>query len=338
MKLTNRLTAFLGISTSFICGAAAASAHALVAPRIPVHHAIRVFSPLVANKSLSNSTVHQLLLQALSRKRFNILPKSIFSPGYPLSGAQHALVSEIKTIAAKSIYTTEANLGPILSGQTYSTVFVSAGFGGGTTLTPQPPEIDEFGASNPLNTGGGGSPMVFNNLSPIFNFGSVQKTVSGTILHIPSGTLAVGRPESQAVRAFDNLFGSVAKQGVAAGNFLKTHPIGGELFGVYYYPTTYYPVSYQLLAFGNSPLNNPAITSVQYQQFGSYLQFANKVRVYISNGQFLSTYYFATSPGSKVFQAQAYNFDVFGANPLNNFATAKPLGPNYPFTVPYFLH
>jgi hypothetical protein len=333
----------VGIALCSATGMLAANAHPVVAPSLPLHHIVKLLPSkfLALHGSVnSQSSISALLRTQFSRDRFSVAQGNALiraSSGIPLSGSRAAFLIQIKTLTGSSIYNTETQIGPIISGQTYSTVYVSQNFNGGTFLTRQPNEIDEFGAGNPLNTGGAAGTVTIANTNPYFNFGPspIQTSVTGTIL--AKGAVVPVKPLSGAMRSLDNFYNSVVRNGVNAGTFLRSHPIGGVLEGTYYYPSSYYPVSFQLLAFGNSPLNNPAIQSAIYNQNGSYLQFANKVIVHFTTGQFLSTYYFAGS-GPNKFTAQAYNFDVFGSNPLNVSLMGHVLGANYPFTVPYYLY
>jgi hypothetical protein len=336
------------IATNGITGV---NAHPAVVPSVsvaPLHQGLKVLSPLVLGKSkllalhggANAPTISQLLNIELNRNRFadqNALISSRIVLGYsrPLSGASAALRQELAGLANKATLSTETQLGPIIAGQTYSSVYVSANFNGSTTLVKNPMEVDEFGAGNPLNTNGAAGTVTLTNTNPFFIFGSSPVTLPSPGL--PSNIHVPVRPLSLAGKAFEKLYAGAINNGVSQGIYLRDHPVGGVLEGTYYYPNSFYPVSYQLLAFGNSPLNNQSIQSVQYNPFGSYLQFANGVRVSITNGQFLSTYYF---PGSapNTFQAQAYNFDVFGSNPLNVGIKGLTLGANYPFTVPYYLY
>jgi hypothetical protein len=330
----------VGIALCSATGMSAANAHPVVAPSlVPLHHVVKLLPSkfLALHGSVkTNSSISQLLEKQFTRDRFNVAQSNaLLRGGLPLSRTSAAFLMQVKTLASSSIYNSETQIGPIISGQTYSTVFVSQNYNGGPLLTRQPSEIDEFGAGNPLNTGGAAGTVTIANTNPYFNFGSVQTSVHGTVL--PEGVALPVQHMSGALRSLNNFYGSIVRNGTSEGIYLRSHPIGGVLEGTYYYPPNFYPVSYQLLAFGNSPLNNPAIQSAMYSQNGSYLQFANKVRVNITNGQFLSTYYFAGS-GPNQFTAQAYNFDVFGSNPLNVGLMGHPLGANYPFTVPYYLY
>jgi hypothetical protein len=248
----------------------------------------------------------------------------------PVSGSSRAFASTIKTLVGTTIKNTVLHA-PLnnISGQFTGIDFYSTTSAGGTGFYYRdPPNIIQFGSSNPFSTSQPGSQ----------NFGLVNSITGlpGAVSFLP-----LGHPVSGAQRALFNYYGTAAASGYNAGINILQHPTGGLLFGTAYYGPPYgnsYPA---FEAFGNNPYvamaNSPSFSSLTLTQpLQSYIQFGKFIRP-ITSGLVTGTYYGPTSysppysqpaPGPYISFYKPFALSI-GKDPFNTLLYAPISGNPY---------
>jgi hypothetical protein len=243
----------------------------------------------------------------------------------PLSGSAKAVLQQYASLTATGVSDGES-LGVISFAQFNDRFyFLPSG-----TLDFQ--EVDTIG-NNVLNTGGFGS------LVSIANSGLNQITFAKQQGGAVASLVALkSLPHSGATRAFLNRYELIARNSVFAGRNLVSHPLGGQFSGTYFNPTTpgmFTPGGSFLFAFGNDPFNNPALTQISVSNPTSFLLLANGKKLFISNGELLSTFY-RDLGGGRFFSA-GYNVYALANNPLNKGLAAPNISVNPSTFVNYLL-
>jgi hypothetical protein len=299
---------------AFLCSTAAASAHPVFSPTLPVHHAVL----LAKHPFLGFPTSHALQSQLLA---------SQLHLGLGGSQSTRNLISQLKTITSTSFSQGQAssiitqatiNYGS-LNGEEFLAPFgTNAYFNSG-------PHYMAIG-SNPLasmtgtgNTAGTPNFPAFNILNLTKTNGSISTLTTSKILAFKGVT----PDNSGASRAFKNLFKSAAEGGYKAGSNSVVLPAGitgGQFSGTIYLSGNLLPGSTFSLfgdkfiyAFGNNPLNSPTQPGFTLANPANYILFSNGVTRNISSAGIFAQYY-TSGVGSSNFVPHYF---AIGSNPYN---------------------
>jgi len=301
---------------------------------LPLHHVVSLIGLSHAHPA-SRATAFQLLalLSKGSRKSFpdSALIAQAHTAFYPgshtlLSGSAKAVLQQYASLTANGVNEGES-LGVVSFAQFNDRFYYQPV---GSTYHVDIQEVDTIG-NNPLNNG-----LVGNRIS-IANSGLNQITLAKPqTLGVRSLAALKILPHSGATEASLNKYALLTRNAVAAGRNLVSHPLGGQISGTWYAPTinpsTFRAGGLFVFAFGNNPFNNPALTQINVPNPSSFLLLANGRKLFIHNGEFLSTYY--AQLGSGKFESAGYNVYAIGNNPLNQGLA----GPNIPVNPSTFVN
>jgi hypothetical protein len=275
-----------------------AGAHGLAVP-FPIGHRVALSTHTAAlNALLVKPSAHSTL--ALTSTRI-----------LGLSGSQSIFKGEVKTYTGQGIIQGiigQYNQGNISVGQFNGSAYQQL-YGDNTTSVFQ--LVLAVGGNNPLVTNP--PPSISN---PGATFFSVTPTKGGSAGFISPIRL------SGTQRIIQNQLNGIILNGVRVG---RTVAITG-LTGGFIEGTGYQTVSGNNFiafgnignAFGNSPLNNPLLTTVSsFPNQPSYLNFLNKINIPIGSANLYGRIYNLTTPGTYSFNGTGFFINTAGSNPLN---------------------
>ncbi len=248
------------------------------------------------------------------------------------SRATQNLISELKSLSAASYNSGQAsaifNQAVVSNGGLLGTFYFPMT---GPGLGNDGPAFLAFGSS-PFNNqqfNSGNYPSF--GATNLFSVANANPSMAHSSSGFAGGSLLASRL-SGSQKALLSLFRGVASSGYKAGFQAGTLPgtvTGGQFDGTFYFAN--YPVSNSyghfseaLFAFGNSPLNNPAIASVMDHQ-ASFIEFSNGVTKNISSGSLFFNFYQTNGYQAPFFAESNPAFFALGSNNVPGIFTATSL-------------